>query len=286
VPPPDGSRDPRIEDPTNRWIVHLLGRVLLPLAIRARIPANAVSLLGLFFGAASAWAFFHWQYPAALVAGLLLATAWLIADGLDGMIARATGTTSATGRILDGLCDHSVFILIYIALATSLGTVEAWVLAVVAGLFHAVQCALYEGERIRFHRRLQGLPPPAPEGRSSHFVARVYDAVASSLDRFSRRFELALRDGSDASLRREEYAARAWAPLKFMWVLTNNMRVVLIVAACATGNPRLFWWMELIPLSLVAAIGIAWHKNVETKLLEDWTDAGPVRQAIPNLEGP
>src|SRR3954470_7623768 len=42
LPPPDGSRDRRVDDPTNVWVVHLAGRMLLPLAIKARIPANAV----------------------------------------------------------------------------------------------------------------------------------------------------------------------------------------------------------------------------------------------------
>src|SRR3546814_9333837 len=42
--------------------------------------------------------------------GLPLSLFWLVADGLDGMIARATGTPSAAGRVLDGLCDHGVFL--------------------------------------------------------------------------------------------------------------------------------------------------------------------------------
>src|SRR3954453_23971950 len=126
---PDGSRDRRIEDPTNLWIIHPVGRRLLPWFVARGISANAVSVAGLLLGVLAALAYAHWSaWPFAL-AGLLLSIAWLIADGLDGMIARATGTASPLGRALDGLCDHGVFILIYVVLALSIGTVEGWVLA-------------------------------------------------------------------------------------------------------------------------------------------------------------
>jgi hypothetical protein len=48
-----------------------------------------------------------------------------------------------------------------------------------------------------------------------------------------------------------------------MALLTNNMRVLILYLACLAGNPRLFWWIELGPLTLVAAAGILWHRRVE-----------------------
>jgi hypothetical protein len=177
LPPADGSRDLRTEDPTNPWVVHLAGRMLLPLALRLRIPANAVSVAGFGFGAAAAWAYLDWPHRATL--GFLLCLAWLIADGLDGMIARATGTASALGRFLDGVCDHAVFVLLYVALASALGTAGDWALALSAGAVHAVQSTLYEGERVRFHRRVRGeaaeTPPP-----SSNPLLRLYEALRRS----------------------------------------------------------------------------------------------------------
>ena len=121
-PPPDQSRDRRIEDLTNLWLVHPAGRRLLPWFVARGISANAVSLGGLVLGALAAAAYSRWDSWPFAVAGLLLSIGWLIADGLDGMIARATGTASALGRALDGLCDHGVFVLIYVVLAWSVGT--------------------------------------------------------------------------------------------------------------------------------------------------------------------
>ena len=95
VPPPDGSRDRRIEDPSNLWLIHPAGRALLPYALASRISANTVSVCGLLLGAAAAACYAQWDHWAFAFVGLLFSMGWLIADGLDGMVARATGTASA-----------------------------------------------------------------------------------------------------------------------------------------------------------------------------------------------
>jgi hypothetical protein len=260
LPPPDGSRDPRTEDPTNVWLVHLAGRMLLPTALQLRIPANAVSFAGFLFGALAAWAYFDWPERAHL--GLLLCILWLIADGLDGMIARATGTASVLGRFLDGVCDHAVFVLLYVALAASLGTREAWALALTAGAAHAVQSTLYEGDRVRFHRRLRGdAGQPSPPSRNP--LVRLYDGLAGSLDRIAGRFDRRLAAAPDPAALGRLYGERAWPPLKLMALLSNNMRVILIWLACLVGDPRLYWWIELGPLTLVTVAGLAWHRRIE-----------------------
>jgi CDP-diacylglycerol---serine O-phosphatidyltransferase len=260
--PPDGSRDPRTEDPTNIWIVHLAGRALLPLALRLRLPANAVSLAGLAFGAAGAACFFSWRALEYAAAGFALFLCWLIADGLDGMIARATGTTGAFGRFLDGACDHLVFVLLYVALAASLGTPQGWALAAAAGVAHALQAALYEGERTRFHRRIRG-DPGAPAAPSANPFVRAYDALAGSLERLAAPFDQLLARSPDRAGLGESYGRCAAPALRFMALLSNNVRVVAIFAACLAGNPAWFWWFELGPLTLVGLAGILWHRRIE-----------------------
>lgn len=277
--PPDGSRDRRIEDPTNLWIVHAAGRALLPVALRLGVPANAVSLAGLVLGAGAAAAYWGWRdWPMATL-GLLLCVGWLIADGLDGMIARATDSASATGRFLDGLCDHAVFVLLYVVLAVSVGTVGAWALAIAAGAAHAVQATLYEGERTRFHRRLAGDPGvSAPPSRNP--LVRAYDRLAGSLDRAAAPFDRALASSADPQVLGEAYGRRAVPPLKLLALLSNNVRVIAIYAACLAGNPIWFWWFELLPLSLIAVLGISWHRHVERQLLRAAGAAAPARSQV------
>ena len=267
TPPPDGSRDRRIEDPSNLWIIHPAGRALLPRALALGISANSVSLIGLCLGGAAAFAYTQWNDPLFALLGLILSTGWLIADGLDGMIARATGTTSALGRALDGMCDHGVFALIYISLALSIGTAGGWALAVTAGLAHAVQSSLYEGDRARFHRRVRGIAIPAPPPPSGMLLVRVYDTVAGSLDRLTMPFERRLGRSIDPRTLGVSYGKAAVPAMRLLALLTANCRVLAIFLACLVGNPRIFWWIEIVPMTVIAVLGLAFHRRVERRLV-------------------
>jgi hypothetical protein len=271
LPPPDGSRDARIEDPTNLYFVHLSGRALLPLALRIGLSPNPVSVTGFVLGAGAAAAYYHWRDPRMACLGLVLCVLWLIADGLDGMIARATGRASAFGRFLDGLCDHGVFLLLYLSLATSIGTVEAWVLAIAAGAAHAVQATLYEGERTRFHRRLKGDAGSVAGAPSANPLVRLYDRVAGSLDRFAAPLDERLRAAADPRAFGEAYAAKAVPPLRLMSLLTNNMRVLTIFLACLAGDPRWFWITELTVQTALLVIGTVWLRRVEGAIVREAT---------------
>ncbi|MGZ8286926.1 MAG: CDP-alcohol phosphatidyltransferase family protein [Allosphingosinicella sp.] len=266
LPPPDGSRDLRIEDPTNLWAVHLAGRMLLPLALRARISANMVSVAGLAVGTGAALAYLGWRDPMLATLGFLLTLAWLILDGLDGMVARATGTASALGRFLDGLCDHGVFLILYLALGAAIDTPEAWITGTIAGLVHGVQANLYESERARYHRRVRGDPGGEARLPSANAVMRLYDGLAGSLDRIAGRFDRALSAAPDRRALAAAYGERSAPALKLLNLLNANARIVVLYAACLAGDPRLFFWWTLGPLTLVTAAGLIWHRRVEARL--------------------
>ena len=270
-------RDRRIEDPTNLWLIHPSARLLLPGFIAGGISANAVSIGGFFIGALAASAYFHWQYTPFAVAGLFLSIVWLIADGLDGMIARATGTTSPLGRALDGLCDHGVFVMIYLALAFSIGTAQGWALALVAGVAHALQSNMYEGERARFHRRVKGI---ATETRilGNSPIVRFYDRVAGLIDYFAIRFDHALRHHSYPMQFGQSYGSSALAPMRLMSLLSANVRVMVIFLACLAGDPTMFWWFEITTLTIVAIIGLVWHRIIEFRLSRSLADQTPMQQ--------
>jgi hypothetical protein len=264
---PDRSRDRRIEDPTNLWIVHPASRFLLPWFVSRGVSANAVSAAGFCLGALAALAFANWrEWPFALI-GLLLSIAWLVADGLDGMIARATGTASQLGRFLDGVCDHGVFILIYVALATSIGTAEGWTLAICAGVLHALQSNLYESERARFHRRCLGIATKAPPA-GNPFV-RLYDQLSGPVDGLAVEFDEALGRHPNPAQLGAAYGPDAAKPLRLMSLLSANVRVLAIFLACVARDPALFWWFEILPMTAILIIGLSWHRRLESRLIRD-----------------
>ena len=265
----DRSRDRRIEDPTNLWLVHPTSHLLLRGALRLGVSANFVSVTGLALGTVAASCFYRWREPGLAAFGLLFAFAWLVADGLDGMIARATGTASALGRLLDGICDHGVFVLLYIALACSLGTGEAWALALSAGAAHLVQSTIYEGERTRFHRRLRGILDSTTPARAGTMLERGYDWCANLVERATAPFERKLAAAPDRPAFGARYAARAVPAMRAMVPLSANTRVFAMWLACLAGDPRLFWWFEIGPLSVLAVAAILWHRRAEASVARE-----------------
>jgi hypothetical protein len=199
---------------------------------------------------------------------LLLSIAWLVADGLDGMIARATATASPLGRFLDGVCDHGVFLLIYIALAASIGTLEAWALAACAGVLHALQSNLYESERTRFHRRCIGASTATTAGGRNPLL-RMYEHSWRVVDRFAGRLDQVLGRHPNPVQLGAEYAVDAAKPLRLMSVLSANVRVYAIFLACMARNPILFWWFEILPMTAILIIGFYWHRRVESRLVRN-----------------
>jgi CDP-diacylglycerol---serine O-phosphatidyltransferase len=181
-------------------------------------------------------------------------------------VARATGTASALGRFLDGSCDHGVFLLLYLALGASIDTPEAWITGTLAGIVHGVQSNLYESERARYHRRLRGDPRAEAAPPSPYRLARFYDRVAGSLDRLAARFDRVLAAAPDRRACAAAYTRRAAPALKLLNLLSANLRVIALYAACLAGDPRLFWWFELGPLTAVAIAGIVWHRRIEARL--------------------
>jgi hypothetical protein len=267
LPPPDGSRDLRVEDPTNLWVVHLFARMLLPLALRAGISANAVSVAGLAVGTGAALAYLGWRDPVLATLGFLLTIAWLVLDGLDGMVARATGTASPLGRFLDGLCDHGVCLILYLALGAAIDTPEAWITGTIAGLVHGVQANLFESERARYHRRVRGDPGGEAPAPSANAAMRVYDRLAGSLDRIAGRFDRALAAAPDRRALAAAYGDRAAPALKLLNLLNANARIIVLYAACLAGDPMLFWWWTLGPLTLATVAGLIWHRRIEARLV-------------------
>ena len=84
---------------------------------------NAVTILSYFIGLFSAWMFHYADLYHNILGVLLLMTANFL-DSADGQLARLTGKTSITGRLLDGGATEFWFICIYLALTWRLWDVN------------------------------------------------------------------------------------------------------------------------------------------------------------------
>lgn len=265
----DGGRPRGIEEPLNLALVHPASRALLPVAVRLRVPPNAISITGIGFGLVAAWAYFHYERPAMALAGFAAMLAWHVLDGLDGMTARATGRTSDFGRFLDGFCDYSVFILVYVSLAVAAGH-EAGLgvslaAAALAGAAHVVQAAWYELQREVFIRRCAGKPGFAARDAVGGFLEVGYNALQARLMPGAQALDAAL--GADPALR-VRYAETLRPVLSAAAILGATGRTLAIFIACLAGNPLWYWLWEIVGLSLAALLIERARRVREAALLE------------------
>lgn len=125
---------------------------------RLGIAPNVVTIASIFLGV-GAGVLFYFQPLWINIIGMLLLM-WADAfDSADGQLARMTRQYSRIGRILDGVSGDLWFISIYVAIClrevhSSTFFIEypylIWILAVVAGFFHAIQAAQADYYR-QFH---------------------------------------------------------------------------------------------------------------------------------------
>ena len=119
-----------------------VGFVLARVFARLGLAPTGVTLLSLISGLAAGHLYYYPDLRLNLFGmGLhILSNAF---DNADGQLARLTNTGSRAGRILDSISDHIVFLGIYLHLVLRClagGASSAiWLLALAAGLSHAVQ---------------------------------------------------------------------------------------------------------------------------------------------------
>lgn len=265
----DGGRPRGIEEPLNIAVIHPVSRALLPIAVKLHIPPNAISIAGIGFGIVAAWAYVQYEKPVMALAGFAAMLAWHVFDGLDGMTARATGRSSDFGRFLDGFCDYSVFILVYLSLAFSaaehVGIAVSLSLAVAAGAAHVVQAAWYELQREVFIRRSAGQPGIAPREAVGGFLEVGYNALQAKLMPGAHALDAAL--GADPALR-ARYIERLRPVLAGATILGASGRTSAIFVACLAGSPLWYWLWEILGLSLAAVLIERMRRQREATFLE------------------
>lgn len=272
---PTDARPSVIEDPTNLWIVHPLSDRLLPPALRLGIHPNTVSFTGMGFGALAGWCYWHWQQPLFVIAGFLLMVGWHVMDGLDGKLARASGKTSPLGRLIDGVCDYLTFGFVLVPIALSLPDWRsAMALAVLSGACHAVQSAWYEGEREAWKRRARGVFTTEIRPPSGIGIEGLYNWVERRLGSGARPIDAAL--AANPALR-PVYLTETAPLVRRLSLLSANNRTIAIAVACLVGQPRLYWYWEIVALTILA-LAMAWQLRQRESTLT-------LRHAIPGRQG-
>jgi phosphatidylglycerophosphate synthase len=278
--PNDIKRAVEIEKFTNRALIHPISGRLVPLFHRLDVHPNTVSIAGAVSGALAALCYYGYEHLALTIAGFVLMITWHVMDGADGQLARLSGKVTASGYVIDGICDYTTFILVYIALALRLAEKfggDIWILVVAAGLSHIVQAAAFELQRAAYNKWARGkafapaaaaAAQRATQGQASPFALfRVFAASYAAVQRPFHPID------EDTAQRLQAYGAQSaetaaavgaayadafrTAVLRWSWQSANN-RTIAIFLACLLGRPILYFLVEvtLLNLGLVLLIGM------------------------------
>jgi len=281
-PSSDYIRPASIEEATNRIVIHPVSGIVAAGALRLGLSANQLSVAGLLCGWAAAGFYFQQPDRKMVLAGFLAMTAWHVFDGADGRVARATGTSSAFGRIIDGICDHLVFAAVYVAITLSMiaagGSPLIWLVVIAAGVSHAVQAAAYEERRQKYQRRSTGVSRDHANQGLLHingkksFFASVYDRIQrlaspkqTSLDEalYEMQKKHTAQNIIQSVANRTALVVRRWS------ILNANNRTIMIALACFAGQPIYYFVYELVILNLIMACLIIYERRVEKGIFRD-----------------
>lgn len=278
------GRPASIEDLTNRYFVHPLSELIVRLALKLKLHPNTVSLLGLGFGLLAGWLYYHLPQVKYVIGGFFAMIMWHILDGADGKLARATGKSSAFGRIIDGICDHLVFASVYIAFTIHLletgASLSVWSLVVGAGVSHAIQAAGYEERRKKYQRRMDGVGRDKVsnslqliDGKRSTLAA-IYDLsqklVAGGnygMDDLLKRLR-SKPNGDDLS----RVIVLMTRPMVISWGLLNaNNRTILLFIFALVGQPIMYFLFEVVVLNFMLGVLMIAEWRFEKKLVQQYS---------------
>jgi phosphatidylglycerophosphate synthase len=283
-----------IEEFTNRYFIHPISGWLVPRFHRLDIHPNTVSLTGALAGVLAGVCYAYYGHLGAVIAGFALMIVWHVMDGADGQLARLSGKVTASGYVIDGICDYVTFIVIYVALANRLSTELGgwiWIVVVAAGLSHIVQSAAFELQRAAYNQWAGGkafapaaaaAAQRATRGQASPFLLfRLLAQAYASIQEPFQPVDVALRhrllhvahsspDGSTRVAEKYRDIFRT-AVLRWSWLSANN-RTIAIFIACLIGHPMLYFLHEMFILNY-GLFQLVRMNQRRTAMLAAWADA-------------
>ena len=283
----NAKRPPEIEGWLNLHIYHPLSHRLAAALRPTGVTPNMVSVLGFLLICAAAGAYTGLAWPLSAALGCFLHLSWHVVDGADGELARMTGKASATGELVDGVCDYAGHVVLYIALAEFLDDWLggwAWTIAWAAAISHIVQSNHTEVERRIYRWWAYGtgwLGQVKDEGdevfkRKSWFTllfgfwVPIYFGISRLVNPSSAEVDGLLAQASDnpALLERMRATVRqeAKVPLFFQHLVGPNPRAIVLGISMALGSPLWFFLFSLVPQNILLAISIYQHHALNRRL--------------------
>lgn len=248
---------------------------------------SMVSLLGAVIGVTAGHLYYYRDLRLNVI-GMVLHVVTNALDNADGQLARLTNRGSLHGAIMDGCADYLVFISVYVHLSlryiASGGSHAIWLLALAAGISHALQSMTIDHFRNAYLQFVVG--KRSADSNSSEAVRAAYDATSwrefweklglRNYLNYARQQEmlaptllklrLATRDRSPDWLARE--VRTDCLPLvKWCNSLATNPRMLILFALLLVHRPIWYFVVEVSVFNVLLGYVLLRHEAIFQSLL-------------------
>ena len=292
------------EEHIDLWFYRPLGFAWATLFAKLGISPNVVTIASIFLGVGGGILLYFGAQPLIWLnyVGIFLIIWANTYDSADGQLARLTKQYSQIGRILDGVSGDLWFFAIYFALVfRELHFGDAWLgdfftnhnwviwtLAIVAGVSHALQCAMAdyyrqfhlfflkgeEGSELESTAKLdEQVKQASGFKRITMFFYRNYTAnqerLTPALQRLRRELRNQFGDKMAPQLFRNDFRKLSLPLMKYTNMLTFNTRTIAMFISVIICIPWLYFAFEIIVLNIMLIYMILTHESFCKNLTAD-----------------
>ncbi len=287
----DGTYKSReLEGVVDLFFYRRVGFRLAQFFARLNFTPTAVSLIGGVFGIVAGHLYFYRALVVNLV-GMAFHIVANIFDNADGQLARLTNQQSQTGRILDPVVDHVIWLSIYVHLALRLQiggfSGAIWILALAAGLSHGLQAGaadycrnayLYFGKSGSEFDSTSNLKREY-DGHTwrtaawPKFLLRLYlnamheqELLLPGVRRLQEKMQSTF-GGAVPSTFQSRYADLALPTFKWWSLLMTNSRMLVLFVLFLVHQPVWYFWLEITAGNLLLVYLIFRQEKISRSLI-------------------
>jgi phosphatidylglycerophosphate synthase len=294
------SRD--VEDPVNQLVHRPLAYLFVRLIYRTPMTPDQVTYLALIVGTIAGLCWFIGTTRLMIVGGILLWSSAIL-DGADGILARAKGIQSETGRAVDGWADAQVAVVtvaaaFYHVLATDLRFYYPVLMLLAVGTTIA-HVYLYDFYREAYMHntdpKWDGFPESIADVQALHEKAeaeRAFWIVRWAMSSFVRvkKIEIFLIGLTNPKAGQENlrfivnektvdiYRRHNRAPMR-LWMWVSTAPHSYLMAICGMFDRLdIYLWLRVVAANVIMIIALIWQHVATTRTRRDLDaiDAGPV----------
>lgn len=291
------------EEKWDIWVVRPIGFVVASICRKLHIHPNVITIVSIFFGAASGYFFFPGNVQLVLIGAMLLFFANTL-DSADGQLARMTKQYTMLGRVLDGFAGDVWFFFIYWFMMVRMMTMPMpfaetlwgwWAVVVVpvcALVFHSTQSTIADYYR-NIHLHFLTGRDYTELVRSSDLTARrksisswhvwfewiwlfFYASYTRKQENWTPKLQRLLRAVGQCPVSElhegflREFRMRSLPLMPMTNILTFNSRFFVLVFSMICGMPWLYLFYEMVILTALFCYMRHRHESMCDELYHKW----------------